>query len=58
MIGSLVNTELEWILKKRIVDQFKVNTWRDQERQRKLVKTASLRAKLEAGTPEHGARAL
>jgi len=40
MVGSLVNNELEWILKERIMNQFKVNTWRDQERQRKLVKTA------------------
>jgi hypothetical protein len=40
---SLVNTELEGILKVGIVDQFKVNTWRKRERQRKLVKTASLK---------------
>ena len=33
MVGSLVNNKLEWILKERIVDQFTVNTWRDQERQ-------------------------
>jgi len=58
MVGSSVNTELEWTLNKRIVDQFKINTWRDQERQRKLVETARLRAKLEARTPEYGARAL
>jgi hypothetical protein len=58
MVGSLANTELEWILKERIVDQFKVNTWRDQERHRKLVKTASLRAKLEAMTSEYGGRSL
>ena len=48
MVGSLVNNELEWILKERTVDQFKVNAWGDQEWQRKLVKTASLRAQLEA----------
>jgi len=35
MVGSLGNNELEWILKERIVDRFKVNTWREQQKTKK-----------------------
>ena len=48
MTESLVNSELEGIFKEENVDQFKANTWMERERQRKLVKTASLGVNLVA----------